>query len=251
VYLIVTALIAITIVVAALVLVPRLMPGRVVFDASPDRPYPFGYKMSWLAIRTGDTAAVVDALAIEAPELANWRSGIGTVYCDDYSETHVFVSPPVEGWTFVIGLALPHPLGRSFLDKSTQLLLDLGGRFPEVQYFFTYPLIDFFAWARIDDGKLTRAFAVGDEGTLWNKGKITREETSLGLKLFELRGVRGRRGEAGGEILMHPTEEHVLMLASRWSLDPTRVDQCKAGPALGYIGRAPAAWRPERLRKAA
>lgn len=250
-FLIVTILIAITIAIAGLVLVPRLMPGRVVFDASPDRPHPFGYKMSWLAIRTTDTQAVVNALDVESPELSNWRSGIGTVYCDDFSESHIFISPPVEGWTFVVGLALPHPLGRNFADKSTELLLGLGARFPEVQYYFTYPLIDFFAWARIVDGKLTRAFAMGDEGTLWNKGRTSREEMSLGLKLFELRGVRGRRGEAGGEIMLHPTEEHVLLLASKWSLDPTRIDQRRTDPGLGYMGRAPASWRPERLRRAA
>ncbi len=45
-----------TIAVAALVIVPRLSPGRVVFSLVPDRPYPFGYKMAWLAIRSDDTA---------------------------------------------------------------------------------------------------------------------------------------------------------------------------------------------------
>ena len=65
------------------------------------------------------------------------------------------------------------------------------------------------------------------------------------------RGVRGRKGDAGGHIILYPTEEHVLSLSARWSLDPTKLDDTDIPPtlSLGYIALAPAAWRPERLRK--
>ncbi len=89
-----------------------------------------------------------------------------------------------------------------------------------MQYFFAYPPVDLFAWARLLDGRLMRAFAIGDSGVVWNKGRATKEERSLGLKLFDFRGVRGRKGDAGGEIILYPTEEHVLRLAGRWSQDP-------------------------------
>ena len=95
--------------------------------------------------------------------------------------------------------------------------MQLGSRFPEVQYFFTYPLIDFFAWARIVEGKLVRGFAIGDQGILLNRGKPTREERRLGLKLFEMRGVKERTGDAGGELMLHPTEDHVMRLAQAWA----------------------------------
>lgn len=235
----------------AFVLAPHMAEGRVLFDATPDRPAPFGLKMAWLAIRTRDTGRVIQALGLVEPKPCNWRSGIGTVYDDRLGENHVFVSPPVNGWTFVVGLSLPYPVGRSFVDKCTPMLLDLGREFIEVQYFFSYPLIDFFAWARIIDGKLLRAFAIGDEGIIWNKGKPTKDEKSLGLKLFELRGVRGRTGDAGGELILYPTEEHVMRLASRWSLDPTRIDAAPVSAGTGFICYAPASWRPERLRKTA
>ena len=181
----------------------------------------------------------------------NWNSGLGTVYDDKLGENHVFVTPPVNGWTFVVGLSLPHPASRAFVDKWTPLLVQLGTRFPEVQYFFTYPLIDFFAWARLVDGRLVRAFAIGDQGVLLNRGKPTREERRLGLKLFEMRGVKGRTGDAGGELILHPTEDHVMRLAQGWSLDPTRFDASTAEPGLGAVALTPAAWRPERLRRVA
>ena len=248
--LIIAGMIALTIAVAFW-LAAQFTAERVQFQATPDGPCAFGHSMAWLAIRSRDTEAVLEALRVTNPEPCNWNSGVGAVYDNQLDELHVYVSPPVDNWTFVVGLPLPHPVGRGFVDKCTPLLVDLGGHFPDVQYFFTYPLIDFFAWARVRDGRLARAFAVTDEGVAWSKGRPTKEERALGLKLFELRGVRGRKGDAGGEMILHPTEDHVMRLAHRWSLDPTTLSIMPSQqPALGYIAEAPFAWRSERIRKA-
>ncbi len=224
---------------------------RVVFADVPDGPAAFGCSMAWLAVRSDDPMELVEALRLEQPSLCNWNSGIGAVYDDWLGATRVFVSPPVDGWVFAVGLALPHPVGTGFIDKCTPLLVDLGGRFAETQYYFTYPPIDYYAWAKVKDGRLVRAFAVSDEGIVWNKGRPSREERSLGLKLFELRGVRGRKGDAGGELILHPTEDHVLRLASRWGIDPTTLNAGHAPAGLGLITLAPQGWRTERIRKAA
>ncbi len=241
-----------TVATIVLVLAPRMAQGRVVYNTKPDRPCPFGYSMAWFAVRTRDTRAVVEALGLRHVQSANWRSGIGSIYDDRIGATHIFVSPPVNGWTFVAGLPLPHPVGPGFVDKFMPLLEGLGSRFVEVQYYSAYPLIDFFAWARLIDGRILRAFAIGDEGVVLNVGKTTRDERTLGLKLFELRGVKGRKGDAGGAIILHPTEEHVMRLAGRWGIDPINIERAPASePALGIIGIAPASWRPERVRKPA
>lgn len=244
-------LIALTIALAAFVVTPRLTIRRVVFDATPDLPKAFGYSMSWLAVKSADGEAVARAMGLTMTEPANWNTGIGTVYDPGLSDEYVFVSPAVKGWTFVAGEPLPHPLGRSFHDKMTPLLAKLSAEFNEVQYFAAYPAIDYFGWARLYKGRLIRAFAIGDDGIVWDRGRLTPEERSLGLKLFDLRGIKGRKGDAGGEIILHPTEEQVLRLAHGWSLDPSRLGSHTSVKALGRIARAPSHWRAERIRKAA
>ncbi len=239
-----------TIAVAALVLAPRLSEGRIIYDVAPDTPKAFGYGMAWLAIRTRDSGRVIEALALREAQSANWNTGLGTVYSTEIGPDRLFVTPPVNGWTFVVGLSLPQPLGQAFADKATPLLVDLGGTFIEVQYFAACPAIDYFAWARVIDGKLVRAFAVSDEGLLWNKGKVTKEEKAISLKPVEGR-TKSRRTH--GDTVVMPSEQDVMRLAAKWSLDPTRIDAANGdglvGKGLGVVGRAPFGWRPERLRR--
>jgi hypothetical protein len=143
-------------------------------------------------------------------------------------------------------------MGKAFVDKTIPLLLDLGTRFIETQYYLAYPALDYFGWARIIDGRLVRAWAVTDQGVAWNKGKPGKEEKALGTRYFEVRGVkRAKRGDAAGELILYPTEAHVMHLAAKWSLDPSRLEDMPLPPARGIIGRAPVAWRPERLRRIA
>lgn len=238
-----------TIAIAAFVLAPRVADGRVVFDTTGDHPKAFGYQMAWFAIRTRDTAGVVERLGLTGVIACNWNNGLGAVYSHEHGASHVFVSPPVNGWTFVAGLALPQPMGKAFVDKSIPLLLDLGSQFIEVQYYVAYPALDYFAWARVIDGRIVRAYAITDQGVIWNKGKPSKEEKFLGIKLYEVRGEKKRRGNAGTELVLYPTEAHVLQLAGKWSLDPSRLDGMTASAPHGNLGEAPARWRAERLRR--
>ncbi|MBL8565176.1 MAG: hypothetical protein JNM89_05615 [Hyphomicrobiaceae bacterium] len=247
----VAGLVIATVVIAAVWLVPRLGRGRVLFDAAPDGPHPFGYDMSWLALRTADTDAVADMLGVADASPANWNSGLGTVYDRQLGATRIFISPPVDGWTFVIGLALPHPTGAAFADKCTPLLVRLASRFPEVQLYSACPVVDLFAWVRLVDRDLVRAFATLDGEVVWSKGRRTREEQALGLRFFELRGVAGRSGDAGSGLVLTPTDTHVMQIAGRWSKDPTALRVADAPPALGLVALAPRSWAAERLRQSA
>jgi len=252
----------------------RRMSGRVSSTpvAEPDAPKSFGYKMSWLAVKTQDTERLSRVLGIGSGRTANWADGIASVYSEVGTDNDIFISPPVGEWTFVVGVALPHPLGASFLDKCTPLLEELSSKFGEAHYYFSFPLLDFYAWAKAVDGQMVRAFATGDEGIIWNRGRLTPEERKLNLRFFELRGISSRKGDVGGNMMLVPTEAQVLELAGRWSLDPSRLDErfernMADGKAqledrdewgrddgayeVGYLGQAPMAWRSERRQKSA
>ena len=160
------ALIVTTVAVIAFMVAPKFVKKRVIFAAEPDSPKSFGCGMAWLAIKADDPNAVAEALDLTDLVPANWNSGIGTIYDAKLGDTYAFVSPPVKGWIFVAGIPLPLPVGRSFVDKLTPLLARLSGAFRDVQYFAAYPDIDLFAWARLERGRMVRAFAIGDEQAL-------------------------------------------------------------------------------------
>ena len=244
-------LVVLTLAFAATILAPRLIPQRLKLDIAPDAPLPFGTEMSWLAVRTGDAQALAAVLQLTELRAANWNSGIGAIYDDALADSYVFISPPIGGWTLVGGVAVPLPAGGSFVDKTTPLLRRLSQSFSAAQYFACFPTIDYFAWARFERGRRIRAFAVGDSGIVWNSGKPTPGERKLGLSFIELRGIKGRRGDIGGELDLYPTEQHVLSVARSWSVDPMAAQSNDAGPAVGFIARAPQTWRAERVRKVA
>ncbi|MGE0761178.1 MAG: hypothetical protein AB7O38_29460 [Pirellulaceae bacterium] len=255
----IAVLVVLTIAVAAFVLAPRLTEERIVYDVTPDRPASFGCSMSWLAIRTTDQTRLCEVLGLAPLERANWSNGIGTAYDDQLGGSRLYLTPPVDGWTFVVGLTLPQPLGPAFVDKCTPMLLDLAAAFPEAQYYLTFPTLDFYAWARVVDGKLVRAYAIGDEGLIWNKGRPTKDEREFGITLSQIKGVRKRKGDTALSMLIYPTETHVVHLAGRWSIDPSMLSRheprtseppgCSANAGLGLICCPPARWLPERLRR--
>lgn len=248
---VITGFVVATIAIAVFWLLPRMRRSRVVFDVAPDGPKAFGPDMTWLALKTDDTEAVADMLGIDDATPANWNSGLGTVYDRQLGASRIFVTPPVDGWTFVIGLALPHPTGGGFADKCTPLLVRLAGRFSEVQLFSACPVVDLFAWVRLVDRNLVRAFATLDGEVVWSKGRRSREEQAMGLKLYELRGVADRAGDAGGGLILSPTTSHVMQMARLWSCDPLQLEAKDAPPALGIVATAPHAWSSVRLRQSA
>jgi hypothetical protein len=246
----VVTLVLLTVAIAAAILSPRLLPRRVTVDDVPDRPRPFGREMSWLAVKTDDAQQLATLLGLEL-RAANWNSGLGAIYDLDLADALVFVSPPIRGWTIVAGVSLPLPTGRSFIDKTGPLLQRLAGAFPDVQYFATFPIIDFYAWARFENGQLVRAFAAGEAGVVWDLGGLTPDERRLGLSMIEVRGIRDRHGDLGGSLHLHPTEDHVLGVADGWGVSPMTLESIAADACHGWIAYAPLAWRAERLRVAA
>ncbi len=201
-------------------------------DASADYPVSFGYKMAWIAIGIEDPNAVRNVIPISDAEPANWNSGINASY-----EGCLFISPPIDGWTFVVSLELPDDEDLS--GKLGMLLSTLSSRFGEVQYFATHRVVDFHAWALFNNGKELRAFSyLGDHGgVIANRGNKTQGELELGYEYFDAENPDAESDEYWDrEDLHYPDEEHVMEVAGKWSINPQSFSRSEYSQGVGFVG---------------
>jgi hypothetical protein len=164
----------------------------------PQRP------TTWLAIRSATPEMVQTALGVNRSAPCSWAEGVTGGH-------EFFISPRVNGWVIVTGLALPTP--DDDVDACFLFLTALSRKLGHVQFFHAEKFSHHHAWARMDDGCVTRAYAWAGE-TVWNQGVKTIPETKLGLKCFAYgdQALTNKIAEAN--------YEKVLQLAARWSLDP-------------------------------
>lgn len=242
------------------------------FDRTPDQPEPFGYKISWFALKASDPASVIGALELGETTPANWASGLAAVYGTSGSDDHwVFISPPVNGWTLAVSRGWPHPTAETHREigaKFDVLFNRLIKRFDDVQFFGSYRVSDFASWARALNGKPSRVFAYADGEVLMNFGGQTPEEAALGLvnltglspaeageKIFGVAEEQNEeeerlvaaglsRAEAVAKVRQNgprvfPDEAHVVNLAALWSIDPTKLEEQELPPGLGRAARLP------------
>lgn len=191
---------------------------RVIPDAFPDKPQPFGYKSSWLCIKNTTPQQVVLALGLKNAVPANWASGMS-------QQNKIFVSPVVRGYVLVIGY---DTFQGADADGEIKALGTLAKAFSEVQCFATHRVVDFHTWARFVDGELVRAYGwLGESGEVYlNRGSITPEEQSLGFDKFI------QSAEDDWESVEFPDEESVIRIAAAWGIDPMFSDgdyECGAG----------------------
>jgi len=249
----------------------RVMPS---FDQTPDAPQPFGFKVSWFAVKATNPRSVLDALEFGEAAPANWASGLAAAYGDPQSsDAWVFVSPAISGWVLVVGLSLPYPTNETHHDigrKFDVLFSRLMKRFDDVQFFSSHRVVEYAAWARALRGEPLRVFAyLGETGeVLANVGAQTAEEAKLkfadlsGLapsdavdEIFRIAGeqeaevdklVAGglSRREAWAKVWQNgrsafPGEIDVVDLAALWSIDPRRLSAQDHPAGLGLAARLP------------
>lgn len=168
---------------------------------------------TWMAIRGRSLYSVQKALGLHDTKLCTWTEGL-------LGEERLFIAPPVNGWILVIGPGLPD--AAEDIDACFRCLLELSRKLGRVQLFSAVRALGHHTWARVEAGRVVRAYAWAGE-TLWNQGVKTRAELELGMKCFQY------FESPQTPILGHPdiiaaNTEKVPLLAARWSLDPAAVD---------------------------
>ena len=190
----------------------------------------FGLKQAncWLAIKQRSSQAVQSALALHNPQPCSWADGLA-----DGGGQRVFVSPPVSGWTLVMGPALPDPCDDA--DACFRFVLELSRKLGHVQLFSVNTILGHHAWVRAEGGQIVRAYAWAG-GTQWNQGRRTMAEDELNLECRDY-------GETAAMFTDDPepgveNTDKVHVLAARWSIDPDEIDGQFAGRAWGIAGEA-------------
>jgi hypothetical protein len=164
-----------------------------VFNQTPDEPEPFGFKVSWSAVKASDPAAVVDALERTDATPSKWESGLAAVYSRQKDDRWAFISPPISGWVLAISTSWVYPVAAE-AESQTEYQHEIGRRFDvlfsrlmkkfdDVQFLGSHRVVDFVVWARALKGKPIRIFAwSGSDGeVLANFGEQTPEEAKLGF----------------------------------------------------------------------
>lgn len=206
-----------------------LTPGE------PDTPDEgFGLKMHWLAIRSEDSEKILACLPSEHElRRINWDKGLGYAY---RHRSNVFVSPPVQGWTFIVGWGIPEfsDVRRAAFDDFTAPFLQT---FADVQYYGSYRVVDYVAWGRAEGGTWQRLFAYcPNTDLLYSEGAQTDTEQALGLiDIRSLDELLASSEEDHDHWLESLDEETPLRLAGKWSIDPDTLPSIPVEPAFGWL----------------
>jgi hypothetical protein len=181
----------------------------------------------WMAVRATDPKVVQSALGLNQPTPCSWKEGMT-------GERKFFIGPPVNGWIIVTGSGLPNP--SCDVDECFRFLARISGQLGQVQLFHGDRILHHHAWARAENGVVTRAYAWAGE-TIWNQGAKTPAETELSMKCFGY----GEEPNADSWAAVEWTAANVgkvPLLATRWSLDPARINERVRNHADGVAGES-------------
>ena len=182
----------------------------------------------WLAIKSSNPVFVQTALGLHNPTPCSWEEGLTVAH-----NKKLFISPPINGWTLVIGANLPEP--SEDVDKLYRFLLGLSRKVGQVQFFSVNRVVNHHAWVHASEGRVTRAYAWAGR-TLWNQGRLTKAEADLSLKCFSYTDSAGTVdfGQPDPAAL---NTERVPLLAARWSVDPMSIDARMLKESHGIAGQ--------------
>ena len=189
-----------------------------VFDNRPDMPKQFGYKISWIVIKTDDLDEVITKLNLTNRIIANWSDGINAVY----SKKYVFITPVIDGYICIIANDL---IGQDKIVKK------ITSQFKEAFLCQSNRTIDLYCWQKYINGEMSRNYCyMGESGTVISEGVLTAEELNLGFDNFP----QNDDEMFGEKNVKYPAEEDVINISKEWGFD-TRFEDYSLGLTTGYV----------------
>jgi hypothetical protein len=169
----------------------------------------------WLALPADNPRLIREVLGLHRPVPCSWEEGLHAA-----QEQKLFLSPPVRGWVLVMGSLVPDPA--EDIDRCFRLIHQLSLKLGQVQFFSVNRAVNHHAWVLAEQGRIHRAYAWAGQ-TLWNQGRMTRDEVDLGLTCYSYTDAAEEFDFRQAAPAAHNTDK-VPGLAGRWSIDPTTLD---------------------------
>lgn len=187
----------------------------------PTLPVSFGFKMAWIAVRCDQHEEVANFLLLQGYHPLSWEKGIEAAYAS-LTTKEVFVTPPINGWTLVVGWYLENIEDAQPKHRVYRLLEAISSKFGEAQLFATHRGVDTHVWMLAKDGNVLRVFACSEDQT-FDFGPLTEVEQTLDL--FEQPKDQ-----------WFASEDDVMLVAAAWSIDPSSLTEDAGKAELGMFG---------------
>ena len=191
----------------------------------------------WLAIRSGNVAAIQETLGLSNPQRCTWQDGFAISGVEK-----LFISPPVNGWILVVGPALPAP--EEDVDFCFHFISHISKRLGHVQFFSINSALNHHCWVRAHTGRIERAYAWCGE-TQWNQGPVTPEESVIGMECHQY-GISIEDLDPKQITQLNNNTMNIPQLAARWSINPDALSPEIFTKSSGITGELfPATSEPE------
>ena len=146
-----------------------------------------------------------------------------------------FVSPPVDGWSFIVSRNLPCAEDSRTIDLLKDILIGLSTEFGEAQYFGTYRVVSYDCWMKAKNGRLERAYGFVDGANTIVEGDPTPIEA--GYNLYNTFSKESENDPDYSEKADYPDESITMEIAGAWSVNPQDLEDRKdLAPRLGILG---------------
>jgi hypothetical protein len=190
----------------------------------PDKPENFGFKNTWLTVKSDDKIKITEYFNFKETKEANWEHGIHAAY-----HKNIFITPPIDGWTIILGGFLGEletKQVKMFLSKASKV-------FDECHLFSTHRVVDYYCWYLFRKGQLIRGYSFAERKTLETIGKKTSAEKEYKLPDTILNNY----SDSDWEKLDVPDEDMLMKIAGSWGVSPDKLSGRKDIKGLGLIAK--------------
>ena len=195
---------------------------------NPEKPINFGRKTIWSAIKSDSCSKVAKFLNIGESNKCNWVEGTIRAYNGD-----VFILPSIENWVIIHGWGLPIPNTHTDMRFADNFLNYLSNEFGEAQLFGNHRVSSSAFWMKATNGKLDRAYIVGDGegGMIGNPTTIEEKMNLIDFSSPEINNEEYYKNRT------YPGEDEVFEVAENWSINPQKLESIPNIGNEGYYGR--------------